>query len=378
MAERGSSWMRVRGFLRKEVLQIRRDPSSVLLGIVMPVVLLFIFGYGVSLNPKDVPVVLVIEDRSPEARDLAARFELSRYFQPLAASTMGEAEELVRLGRADGIVRIRDDFARHLAHGGRAPVQLILNGVDANRARLIQGYVRGAVMTWLEVRRARADAAARPIIQVNHRIWFNASAESTNFLVPGLLTLIMTLIGTLLTALVIAREWERGTMEAILATPLRSNEMLLGKVLPYFVLGMIGMALSVVLSVTLFDVPVRGSVVLLFALGGLFLLASLGLGLMISAATRAQFVAAMISVISGFLPAFFLSGLLFDLESTPAVIQGISHVIPARYFVTIGQTLFLAGNVWSVLLPAAAVLALMALVLLGVARRKLVRRLPVS
>lgn len=377
MAERGATWMRLRGFLRKEALQIRRDPSSLLLGIVMPVVLLFLFGFGVSLDPRDVPVVLVVEDSGPAARDLVARFELSRYFEPLPASSMREAEALVRRGSADGVVRIRDDFSSRLAREGRAPVQLVLNGVDANRARLIQGYVQGAVSRWLAVRRARGESAAMPPIDVEPRIWFNPTANSRHFLVPGLLTLIMTLIGTLLTALVIAREWERGTMEALLSTPLRPNEILLGKVIPYFVLGLTGMALSVLVGVTVFDVPLRGSLVLLVLLSALFLLAALGLGLLISATARVQFVAAMVSVIAGFLPAFFLSGLLFDLESTPVAIRAVSHLVPARYFVEISHTLFLAGNVGSVLLPASGVLALMAVVFLGAARRKLSRRLPV-
>ena len=200
--------------------------------------------------------------------------------------------------------------------------------------------------------------------------------DSRHFLVPGLITLIMTLIGTLLTALVMAREWERGTMEAILVTPLRTDELLLGKVLPYFGLGMIGMALSVVLGATLFDVPLRGSPLLLVALSSLFLLAALGLGLLISAVIRVQFVAAQISVVAGFLPAFFLSGLLFDLQSTPPFIRTVSHLIPARYFVTISHTLFLAGNVWPVLLPAAGALAVMAIAFMGLARHRLGKRMP--
>ncbi|BBO89212.1 ABC transporter permease [Desulfosarcina ovata] len=377
MADQKISPMRLHGFLRKEVLQIRRDPSSLLLGIVLPVLLLFIFGYGVSLDPKDVPMALVMEDHGPEARDLATRFDLSPYIEATAAPGMADAEAWIREGRVDGIIRIRNDFSSTLAQNGRAPVQLIQSGVDANRARLIQGYTRGIVAKWIGVRRGRGEAAAAAMVTVSDRMWFNAARNSTDFLVPGLLTLIMTLIGTLLTALVIAREWERGTMEAILATPLRPVEILIGKLLPYFVLGMTGMGLCVVLGVTLFGVPLRGSVLLLITFSSLFLLACLGFGLLISAAVRVQFVAAMLSVIAGFLPAFFLSGLLFDLDSTPLAIRIISHIVPARYFVTISQTLFLAGNVWPVLLPAAGILALMASVLLGLARRKLVRRLPV-
>lgn len=372
MAERRIDGMRLRGFLRKETLQILRDPSSILLGIVMPVVLLFLFGYGVSLDPRNVPVALVIQDDSAPARDLAARFELSPYFTAVHVPSAQEAEALLRKGRVDAMVHLRESPHQP---GGR-PVQLIVDGIDANRARLIQGYVRGTVGTWLSVRRARGELVASPPIEFRDRIWFNPAGISTHFLVPGLLTLIMTLIGTLLTALVIAREWERGTMEALLATPLRTDELLLGKLLPYFVLGMTGMALSVGLGVALFGVPLRGSLLLLVLFASLFLLASLGLGLLISAVTRVQFVAAQASVIAGFLPAFFLSGLLFDLESTPRAIQLISYVVPARYFVTISRTLFLVGNVWSVLLPAGGVLALMAAVLLAGVRRRITGRLP--
>lgn len=376
MVERGSRRMRLAGFLKKETIQIIRDPSSLLLGIVMPVVLLFIFGFGVSLDPKNVPVALVLEDSGPEARELAARFELSPYFKPQAVYSVAEAKELVNSGEVDGILIIRSDFSAQLAKEFRAEVQLVLNGMDANRARLIQGYGQGSIAKWLEVRRARGEGGVLPPLTVEQRIWFNESADSTNFLVPGLLTLIMTLIGTLLTALVVAREWERGTMEALLATPITPGEILLGKIIPYFILGMTGMLLSVTLGVFLFDVPLRGSLILLIALSGLFLLASLGLGLLISSAVRVQFVAAQTSIIAGFLPAFFLSGLLFDLESTPRLVQIISYIIPARYFVIISQTIFLAGNVWSTLLPAAGMLAVMAIVLLGATRKKLVRRLP--
>jgi ABC-2 type transport system permease protein len=378
MADRGSQWMRLRGFLRKEVLQIRRDPSSIVLAIVLPVVLLFIFGYGVSLDPEHVPIAIAVEDSSPAARDLAARFELSTYFDPIPVPTAAIATNLLTAGHVDAMLRIREDFTADLERDGVGAVQLVVNGVDANRARLIQGYAAGTVAKWNEVRAARGEQELPIAVVVRDRIWFNESAESTYFLVPGLLTLIMTLTGTLLTALVIAREWERGTMEAILATPLRPSEILLGKIIPYFVLGMCGMALSVLLGVTLFGVPLRGSLLLLVACSALFLLASLGLGLLISAVTRVQFVAAMASTVSGFLPAFFLSGLLFDLQSTPVVVQYMSVVIPAKYFVRISQTLFLAGNVWSVVLPAAAVLAVMAAVLLGLARANLTRRLPVS
>jgi ABC-2 type transport system permease protein len=375
MTALASSIMRIRGLLRKEILQILRDPSSILLAIVMPVVLLFLFGYGVSLNPTLVPVVIVSDDNSSAARELLGRFELSPYFAPVFAGSTRQAEELVRQGRAEGIVQLRGNFSVDLLGRDRAPIQIIVNGIDANRAELIQGYTLGVVQKWLALREVRGETEMEPPVQVEQRIWFNETGESRNFLVPGLIVLIMTLIGTLLTALVIAREWERGTMEAILVTPVRVGELLLGKTLPYFILGMLGMGMAVGGGVWIFDVPLRGSLLLLILLSAIFLLAALGLGLAISASVRVQFVAAQISIIAGFLPAFFLSGLLFDLESTPKAIQVISHFIPARYFVEISHTLFLAGNIGTVLWPASLPLTLMAILFFVVVRRKLNKRL---
>ena len=310
-------FMRMRGILRKEILQILRDPSSIALAVVLPLVLLFIFGYGVRLDAENVAIAVVIDNSSPAARELAARFELSPYFQTNHLNSMAEAIEWLNQRRVDGIIHLQSDFSSKLANRNQAPVQLIVNGIDANRARLIQGYARGVLEKWSALRRARGEPAAAPAVKIAQRIWFNEAAESRNFLVPGLITLIMTLTGILLTALVVAREWERGTMEAILVTPLRRVELLLGKVLPYFILGMLGMSLSVGFGVTLFHVPFRGSFGALFFLSSLFMLASLGFGLLLSAAIRIQFVAAQVSIIAGFLPALFLSGLIFDLESPP-------------------------------------------------------------
>ena len=375
MTGSGLSRMRLRGFLRKEYLQIIRDPSSILLALVMPLILLFLFGYGVSLNPPRVPVAIVVDDTNPAVNDLVARFRLSSYFEPHFVASAEAANSLVAQGVVDGFVHVRSDFTRNLLKSGSAPVQVIVNGVDANRARLISGYARGAIEKWQEVRRARGELTSFSGVRIESRIRFNEANESRNFLVPGLIALIMTLIGTLLTALVIAREWERGTMEAILVTPLRLHELLLGKLIPYYGLGMLGMLVSVAGGVWMFDVPLRGSFTLLFLLSSLFLIASLGFGLAISATVRVQFIAAQISILAGFLPAFFLSGMLFDLESTPRVIQVVSHIIPARHFVAVSHTLFLAGNIGSVLWPAAGALSLMAVILLLLVRRKLSKRL---
>jgi len=366
---------RLAGLLRKEALQIRRDPSSIALAVVMPMILLFLFGYGVSLDAENVPVALVLEHPTPAAREVAARLALSRHFAAQEPRSMDGARQWLDSRRVDAILRFPQDFGAELDSGGLATLQVILHGTDANRARLIQGYLRGVLQKWIEVRRARGAAVFAPPVEVASRIWFNEAASSRNFLVPGLITLIMTLIGTLLTALVVAREWERGTMEAILVTPLRRFELMLGKILPYYVLGMGGMALAVGVGVTLFGVPFRGSWLLLVALSSIFLLASLGFGLAVSAATRVQFVAAQISIVSGYLPALMLSGLIFDLESPPRAIQILSYLVPARYFVDISHTLFMAGNVWEVLLPNAAALAAMAAVFLALAYRRITKRL---
>jgi ABC-2 type transport system permease protein len=375
MMPRNLFFMRMRGILRKELLQILRDPSSIALAIVLPLALLFIFGYGVNLDADNVPIAVVLNDNGPAAREVSARFDQSPYFKTIHLTSMAEAKTLLNQRRVDGIFHLQSDFTSSLDKLNPATVQVIVNGIDANRARLIQGYIHGVLQKWIELRRARGEPVAAPAVNISQRVWFNESAESRNFLVPGLITLIMTLIGILLTALVVAREWERGTMEAILVTPIRRIDLLLGKVLPYFILGMMGMGLSVWVGVTLFHVPYRGSIWALFVLSALFMLASSGFGLLISSAIRVQFVAAQISIVAGFLPALFLSGLLFDLGSTPLVIRIVSHVVPARYFVDISHTLFMAGDVWPVLLPNALALLGMAVLFIGLAFRKLTKRL---
>ncbi len=367
--------MRLRGILIKESLQIIRDPSSIALAIVMPLILLFIFGYGVTLDAEYIPLAMVNEDNSSVSRDLMARFTFSPHFTLHNVSSTLVAEEMLAKRSVDGILVLQDDFGATLLNNRSSAIQLIVNGIDGNRARLIQGYVRNLIGDWTAMRCARGEQAPVVAVSISQRVWFNEGTKSRNFTVPGLITLIMTLIGILLTALVVAREWERGTMEPILVTPLRRVEILLGKIIPYYFLGMFGMSLSVSVAVAVFHVPFRGSIVALFFLSSLFMLASLGFGLLLSAAIRIQFVAAQISIVAGFLPAFFLSGLLFDLESTPSFIQLISHIVPARYFVSISHTLFLAGDVWAILLPNGLVLMGMAIFFLSMAFRNISKRL---
>jgi ABC-2 type transport system permease protein len=370
-AERRSGtgrWRRISALIRKETWQVFRDPSSIIVGIVMPMILLVLFGYGLSFDVKNVPVAIVMEENSARARGAASSFELSDYFSAREVKTMAEAERLLLDKTVNAIVRIPPDFARRMEQGA-AEIQILVHGTDANTARISLGYAQGAIGVWMAREAALGRVVARPPIDVENRMWFNDANNSSYFLVPGLVVLVMTLIGALLTSLVVAREWERGTFEALFVTPVRSTEILLGKTVPYFVLGMLGLALSIAGAKLLFHVPIRGSLTLLVIVSMLYLVVALGIGLLISSVTKSQFVASQITIIVTFLPAMMLSGFMFDIRSMPVAIQAITHVFPARYFVSVLQTLFLAGDIWAVILPNAAVLAGMAAALMGLAIR---------
>lgn len=364
---------RLSGLIRKEFFQIVRDPSSIAIAFLMPLVLLLLFGYGVSLDSEHVPLGIVMEKQSADASNFASSFHESRYFHTTYYGNTGDAVKAMKSGRISAIVVLKQDFSRKI--GQDAPVQLILNGVDENTARIVSGYVDGSFQKWLE-----RDAAMRGLplgtpVRVEQRIWFNSELRSRNFLVPGLIAVIMTLIGALLTALVMAREWERGTMEALLVTPVSMTEVILGKLIPYFLLGMGGLALSVAMALWLFEVPLRGSIWVLFATSSLFLFTALGMGLFISSVAKSQFVAGQIAIIGTFLPAFILSGFIFDINSMPKIVQFITHVIAARYYVAILQTVFLAGNEWSVILPNSGALLLLSVLFFGLTWKNTRKRL---
>jgi ABC-2 type transport system permease protein len=367
--------LRLSGLIRKEFLQVLRDPSSLAIAFAMPVFLLLLFGYGVSLDAKQVPVGLVIEHVSPETRDFSAGFDHSEYFQSHYFSDMPAARRAMRAQEIDAIIHLQADFVRRLNGNEPAPIQVIVDGVDANTARLLSGYIQGVWDKWLNSRAEQRGLHIGRAVQLEPRIWYNSALRSRNFLVPGLIAVIMTLIGALLTALVVAREWERGTMEALIATPVSVREVLLGKLIPYYLLGMGGMLLSIAMAVFLFQVPLEGSLWVLLTAGTLFLLAALGMGLLISIAAKNQFVAGQIAIIVTFLPAFLLSGFIFNIGSMPPAIQLFTHLIAARYFVAILQTVFLAGNVWEIIIPNALALLLMAAAFLGLALWRAPRRL---
>ena len=354
--------------IRKETRQIVRDPSSIAIGIVLPVVLILLFGYGVSLDVTEVPIALVVEDPSPAATELAASFQLSHYFNVQLVTSMPVAQQLMLARKIDGIVRIRPDFSRALSRGD-AEVQVLMHGVDANHARIVQSYAKGAINQWASRRTAQGINVSSGPVTVRGRMWFNEANESRYFLIPGLIVLVMTLIGALLTALVMAREWERGTLEALFVTPVRTEEILLGKTVPYFALGLIGLILCLLAAKFLFHVPFRGSLTVLIGASMLYLLVALAIGLLISSAFKSQFVASQITILVTFMPAVMLSGFLFDLSSMPVAVRLITYVLPARYYVALLQTIFLAGDIWAVILPNMAMLAGMATILLGLTKR---------
>ncbi|WP_202971741.1 ABC transporter permease [Marinobacter sp. ANT_B65] len=367
--------MRLWAMIRKESLQVLRDPSSIAIAFIMPVVLLFLFGYGVSLDAKHIPVGIVIEQPDTTTQSLAGAFERSEFFSPQYFTVIQTAQQALKERRIDGIVWLRNNFSARLLSGGEAPIGVIVNGVDSNQANITQSYIQGTWQAWLSHYAESRGKTLQMPVSLEQRVWFNAALSSRMFLVPGLIAIIMTLIGSLLTAMVVAREWERGTMEALMVTPLHRLEILAGKLIPYFVLGMGGMLFSVALAVWQFDVPLLGSFWVLMLSSALFMLVALAIGLLISIVSKNQFVAGQLAIIVTFLPAFILSGFLFDINTMPGWIQLITHLVPARYFVAILQTLFLAGDVWPVVLANMGALLIMSLFFFTLVWRNFRKRL---
>lgn len=361
---------------RKEALQIVRDPSTLLIAFAFPVVLLFIFAYAINLDASAVKLGLVLEDSSPAARRFADSFTSSRYFDVVWGNDRDAMADMLRGDAVRGFVVIRSDFSQRLSRAGESPtLQVITDGSQPNTANFVAAYVRGAYAVWLREESQRQSEARTPQFSVEERYWFNPSTVSRNFLLPGSITIIMTVVGALLTSLVIAREWERGTMEALLAVGVTRFELVAFKLVPYFLLGMISFVICVLLTVFAFHVPFRGSTSVLLLVAAVFLLSALGLGLLISTATRSQYNAAQAALNAGFLPAMMLSGFIFEIASMPTPVRAFTYIIPARYFVTAMQTLFQAGNIWPVLVPSLVGLGIAAVFFLGltfvITRRRL-------
>ncbi|MGD9597121.1 MAG: ABC transporter permease [Steroidobacteraceae bacterium] len=371
---------RLTALTRKEFRQLLRDRSNLAMGIVLPIALILIFGYGMTFDVHDAPVAVVLEDTSPVAHELIAGISLSAYLEPVVLHDMQGAERLMRSRGVDAIVRVPADFSRRLADG-EAAVQVLVHGADVSRARIVQGYLEAA-LAHFPVRRADSagDAGSGAgvgvgAVVVEQRLWFNAANTSSWFLVPGLIVLITTLIGAFLTSMVVAREWERGTLESLFVTPVRPIEILLAKMLPYFAVAMIGLALCLVAAKFLFHLPMYGSLTLVVGTSVLYVLVALGIGLLISSATKNQFLASQIAIVTSFMPALMLSGFIFDLRNMPAFVAGIAQLFPATHYLDALKSLLLAGDIWPIVVGNSLLLALYAIVLLVLARVKTRKRL---
>ncbi|MGP1365931.1 MAG: ABC transporter permease [Schwartzia sp. (in: firmicutes)] len=355
--------MRTAGFSRrlcalvkKEFLQLGRDRSSLLLGVALPLLLILLIGYGISLDVKNVPLAVVLEDASPTARRAVRFLDGSDYFSPRYVASLQEGERLLRCREAEAILLLPPDFSRQLAHG-KARAEAILYGVNTTTAMTAQSYLEAGFMA-LAAEQAAAYPARRAAgyVAAESRIWFNDANTSAWFFIPGLIMLIMTIVGVFLTAVVMAREWERGTFESLFVTPVEAAELILAKMIPYFCVAMAGMLLCLLAGRFLYELPMRGSLLLILGASMLYLVVALGIGLTISAVTKNQFIACQIALLVSFMPSVMLSGFLFDLHSQPLPIRVISQLFPTTYYLQMLKSLFLSGNDWPMLFKNSLVL----------------------
>ena len=360
---------------RKEFLHVRRDPRSLGLGIAIPVVLLLLFGYVLTLDVDRVPLAVRDLSRTPESRELVSRFEGSKYFQvALRAEGPPGVEEALDEGRVLAALVIPEDFAAGVRSDRPSVVQLLLDASEANTATIALGYAEAVVSGYsadLEVRWAKAKGlqGIRPPLEVHPRVWFNTDLESRNFIVPGLISVIMMIIAALLTSLTVAREWEQGTMEQLVATPVTGPELVVGKLLPYFIIGMVDLSVAVAMGKYLFHVPMRGSLPLLFGIAAVFLVGALSLGMLFSVAARSQLPASQMAMAFTFLPAYLLSGFVFSIDSMPPVVRAVTYLVPSRYFVKVIKGIYLKGvGLGTLALDTALLLAFGAATLLAATR----------
>ncbi|MGO8758587.1 MAG: ABC transporter permease [Terracidiphilus sp.] len=375
------SWRRLWVMARKEVVQILRDPRSLAIVIVMPAILVILFGYGVSLDLKGLPVYVYDQDGSQQSQDLLKRFQSSEYFH--VARVVNNYRELTRAlddGSAKMGIVIPWDFSERLGEGGTIQIQALVDATDDNSANVLVGYTQGVVQGYsaevqTEFLRQRGIAMQTAPIDVETRTWYNEDLESSAFIIPGVLALVMSVIGAFLTSLTIAREWERGTMEQLISTPVSASEILFGKLAPYFVLGMGDTIVSALIAIYWFKVPFRGSFVTLLGSSAMFLVVVLAMGFFISVLAKGQFAASQIALLTTFLPAFLLSGFLFSIDQMPVVLQGITYIVPARYYVSVLKRIFLKGTPAAMLYGDLVPLAIFAVLLAVLATRSFHKRL---
>jgi ABC-2 type transport system permease protein len=366
---------RIKALIRKETLQTLRDPSSLIVAVILPAILLFLYGFGVSFDVTQVRVGLVIENSTPETDQFRQSLSNTPFFSVHLGTDRRAFLNDLTAGRLEGVVVLSGDFSQRIGRLDTAPVQIITDGSDPNTANLVTAYVEGAWQSWLDQRLLSSGGPSAGLIAPVPRVWFNPELESRRFLVPGSIALILMMIGSLLTALVVAREWERGTIEALLATPASVPEFLIGKVVPNFMLGCVAMGISVGFALLIFHVPLRGSAFSLILVTAAFLLVALSVGLLISTVARTQFIASQIAMLASFLPGLFFSGFIFELASMPAPLRVFSMFVPARYFVSALQTIFLAGDIAEVLAPKILILMLMSVAVMVLTARNSKMRL---
>ncbi|HEV8582450.1 MAG TPA: ABC transporter permease [Thermoanaerobaculia bacterium] len=358
---------RLLAMARKELIQLRRDPRSLALAFALPILLLILFGYAISFDVRNIRMAVLDEDRSASSRELVEAFPASGYFTLTGfLERSGDIEPLMERGGAQLILVIPPGFEQDLGAGRTAAVQAIVDGSDANTATIVLGYSDALVRTWS----SRVELQGRtvtPPVTAESRVWFNEELESRNMIVPGLVAVIMMIIAAMLTSLTIAREWERGSMEQLAATPVSRIEVVFGKLLPYLAIGLVDVVVTSVLGVLLFDVPFRGNALLLMILSFLFLIGALGLGMFISAVAKSQVVATQLAMVATYLPSLILSGFMYSIDSMPTALKAISYLIPARYFLVVTRGIFLKGVGMDVLKTQAFLMLTFAAVGLGLA-----------
>jgi ABC-2 type transport system permease protein len=364
--------------IKKEIKQILRDPSSIIIAFVLPFISIMIYMYGINLDSVKITLGIKNDDNSPEVATLVKSFGHSKYINSINYDNMEDIKAAVLSSKIKGAVVIPNDFSTKLSRGqgvnDRANLLVITDGSEVNTANYVQSYALAISNQWLLTSKYKKNLS-KPLINIESRTWYNPDLNSHYFIVPGSIAITMTLIGILLTSLVIAREWERGTMEALLSTKVRAIHIVLGKYIPYFILGMLSTAFNMFLCVCIFQVPFRGSYFMFFLISGIFLFTSLGIGLMISTVLKNQFMASMVSISVGFMPALMLSGLLFPINSMPAFFQYLTMIIPPRYYVSFIESEFMAGGVNEIRLANAFYLTVLGLLLFAGVYKKTQMRL---
>lgn len=360
--------------IRKEFCQIVRDPSSIIISFILPIILLLIYMYGINLDTVKVNIGIKNDDLNPETATLVKSFDSSKYVNSNVYFDQNKMYEKIVNGYLNGAVIIPNDFSKNLADGKTAQMLIITDGSIVNVANYTQNYSAQITNQWLMSSRY-APLVKKDLVTSNIRVWYNQDINSHYFILPGSLAITMTLIGILLTALVVAREWERGTMEALLTTQIRKIDIVLGKYIPYFTLGMLSMMFNTFMCVNVFKIPFRGSFLVLFLVGGLFLFTSLGIGLLISTSLRNQFLASQAAIAIGFLPALLLSGLMYPINSMPLFFQYFTMILPPRYFVSFIESEFMAGTVPEVVFVNSAFLSVLGLILFTAVYKKTYIRL---